>query len=147
MSLLVDIADALVAELNAQAWGEPFTAVRSYHPQYSLSADEGGSTLDTLRVTVVPGGIEGQKLTREHYQKTLKTDIAIQKVARTDAARDGLMDLAENILDHLLGIVTATGNTVCKITDVQNTPAWAPEHMAQADVFTSLITVTCEVIR
>lgn len=147
MSLIIDLADALVAELNGHAWTQEFTAVRSYLPQYSLSDDEGLSNLDTLHVTVVPGTIVAQKISRAASQKTIKIDAAVQKVARTDDERDILMDLAEEILNHFLGIVTATGDTVAKIVDVQNTPSYAPEHLREMQVFTSIITVTCEVIQ
>jgi len=36
MSLLIDVADAVVAELNAGSFSQPFTATRRYDPRRPL---------------------------------------------------------------------------------------------------------------
>ena len=65
MPLALDIADAVVSELNqaqeppAAGFGQTFTAVRAYRPVYDLA------DLKTLRVTVVPKGLEACTLTIE----------------------------------------------------------------------------------
>ena len=52
-SLIIQVADAVVADLNASpaAASVPFTAVRHYRPEFELAE------LKTPRVSVVPRGI------------------------------------------------------------------------------------------
>jgi hypothetical protein len=49
MAVILDIADAVVAELNATAFSQPLTAERYYRPQFELSE------MTELKVTVGHG--------------------------------------------------------------------------------------------
>ena len=51
MSLIIDIADAVVARLNAGQFSRPLEAVRRYRPVFDLQE------LQTLRVSVVPKSV------------------------------------------------------------------------------------------
>jgi hypothetical protein len=50
MSVITDVAEAIVAELNAATFSQPVNAVRAYLPQYKLTE------MQSLHVTVVPTG-------------------------------------------------------------------------------------------
>ena len=50
MPSTADIAAAVVAELNATTFSQPFTAVRAYLPRYELGE------MDDLHITVVAAG-------------------------------------------------------------------------------------------
>jgi hypothetical protein len=75
MSLLIDIADAVMAEMNSipESWSQPFTATRQYRPV--LEAED----LADLRVTVVPKGITIDAGGRRINQHDCQVDIAVQK--------------------------------------------------------------------
>ena len=62
MALVTDVADAVVAELNATAFSQPLEAKRSYLPQFDLAE------MKDLHVTVVPKG--GDDPAREAARRT-----------------------------------------------------------------------------
>ena len=145
MSLVTTIADAVVAELNNAAPGtfsQTFTAARHYRPQFDLAE------LKTLRVSVVPKGIEISGLGRSSNQHDVSIDVAVQKkVAAADAAElDGLTHLTEQIADFFrLRRLTALPGALWTKTD--NVPVYAPEHLETKQVFTSVLTLTFRVVR
>ncbi|NJL32249.1 MAG: hypothetical protein HC898_11885 [Phycisphaerales bacterium] len=144
-ALLIDIAQALVTELNAAAPGsftQTFTAVRGYCPQFDLAE------LKTLRVTVVPRKLELASLTRQSNQHDVSVDVAVQKkVLLTDVAQlDDLMMLVEQIGDYFrLRRLTALPNVLWLRTE--NLPVYIPEHLEEKQVFTSVLTLTFRVAR
>ncbi|MFN9292695.1 MAG: hypothetical protein ACK6EB_31860, partial [Planctomyces sp.] len=73
MSVVVSTAEAVVASLNAATFSLPFTAVRSYLPQYKLAE------MQTLRVTVVPRSAVLSSADRTRIQTDLAIDIAVQR--------------------------------------------------------------------
>jgi len=148
MSLITDIADAVVTELNAPpvppatGFAQTFTAARAYRPQFDLT------DLKTLKVTVVPKGIEIINVTRHANQNDVSVDIAVQKkVNPTDTTdMDALMTLVEQIADFFrLRRMTAFPTALWTKTD--NVPVYSPEHLEQKQVFTSVLTLTFRVVR
>lgn len=145
MSLITGIADAVVAELNGAApgtFGQAFTAVRGYRPQFDLAE------LKALRVSVVPRGIVIESLMRHANQHDVGIDVAVQKkVSPTDAAElDGLMLLTEQIADFFrLRRLSASPEALWTKTD--NVPVYSPEHLETKQVFTSVLTLTFRVVR
>jgi hypothetical protein len=148
MSLITDIADAVVTELNAApvppatGFAQTFTAARAYRPQFDLP------DLKTLKVTVVPKGIEIINVTRHANQNDVSVDIAVQKkVNPTDTTdMDALMTLVEQIADFFrLRRMTAFPTALWTKTD--NVPVYSPEHLEQKQVFTSVLTLTFRVVR
>lgn len=145
MSLVTAIADAVVADLNGAAAGtfaQTFVAARHYRPQFDLA------DLKTLRVSVVPKGIAITGLMRSANQHDVSVDVAVQKkVNPADAAElDGLMTLVEQIADYFrLRRLTALPTALWTKTD--NVPVYAPEHLEQKQVFTSVLTFTFRVVR
>ncbi len=135
MGKLTDIADAVVAVLNAAELDMEFTAERTLLPLYDLK------TLRNLKVSVVPKGrkiIQGARvLTIDEIQ----IDIGIQKKISDDSELDGLMKLVEDIAglfkaERLAGYP----NAIC--IKKENEPIYDPEHLRQFHQFTSVVTLT-----
>ncbi len=141
MALIVEIAEAVVTQLNAASLSQTFTAQRNYLPIYELEH------LKELRVTVVPKGIAISSAGRGSNQYDVEIDIAVQqKLTNTTAAEiDPLLALVEEITDLFrLRRLTAPDAVWVKS---QNEPVYVQEHLDQFRVFTSVLTLTFRVIR
>jgi len=103
MSLLIDVADSIVAELNLAAFGQQFTAVRRWNPRRSLKS------LSALRVDVVPSqpSVETEPADRGVFQNDVSIDIAVRKRADVNdlTTLDALAGLMEEITDYFQGHV------------------------------------------
>ena len=139
MSTIVDIADALTAELNAHAFGQTFTAVRRYRPVYELAE------MADLHVTVVPKGVALERADRSREQVDVRIDVAVQKKVAGEAEIDGLMALVEEIAAFARDLRLEECAAVWLRTE--NEPVYAPEHLAELGVFTSVLTLTFRVVR
>ena len=155
MSLIADIADAIVAELNAAAGGfsQSFQAERHYLPLFDLEQ------MKDLHVTVVPKGVTVQpagrtllqhdySIGRDRNQHDVQVDVAVQKRFTTgdNAELDPLLTLVEEIADFFrLRRLASVPAAVWVRTE--HAPVYAPEHMEQMRQFTSVITLTYRVIR
>lgn len=135
MSVIVDIADAVVAELNEHSFSLDFTAERAYLPRYELEE------METLRVTVVPSSVQITTVSRAGEQYDYGIDMGVQKRRTTtdDAELDGLMDLVEEIADHFTGLTLADPAAAC--VEVVNNPIYAPEHLDEMRQYTSVLTL------
>ena len=136
MSLIADIAAAVVAELNARTFSPAFTAVRTYLPVYDLAE------MADLHVTVVPKGVTSQQASRDASQFEISVDIAVQKkLAATDNAEiDPLMDLAEEIAEFLRQRRLAAFPAAAWVR-TEHVAVYSPEHLEQLRQFTSVMTV------
>ena len=141
MSVVVDVSEAVVGDLNAGSFSQSFTAERHYLPLYDLKA------LKTLRVTVVPSGNAIEAKARRTAQHDVEIDVAVQqKLADTDnAAVDPLMTLVEEIADHFRFKRLTAPDAVWVKTE--NEPVYAQEHLDEYRVFTSLLTLTFRILR
>ena len=140
MAVITDIADAVVAELNATQFSQPFEAKRCYLPRFDLAE------MKDVHVTVVPKGVTVLPGTRAHNQHDYEVDVAVQKKAATDAEIDPLMRLVEEIADHFRGKrLNAMSNVAWAGT--ANSPIYAPEHLEQMGQFTSVVTFTFRTMR
>ena len=139
MPTVFDIANAIAAELNTEYAGE-FTAVVTAAPLADLK------TLRDLRVSVVPKAVQPVQSTRTSVSHDMSVDIGIQKKAGDDLEADcvTMAALAQEILDFLWDRRLATAPAARFIT-AANEPIFAPEHLQQFRVFTSVITVTYRV--
>jgi hypothetical protein len=137
MAMILSIADAVVAELNGTSFSLPFMATRAYIPRFDLA------DMATLRVTVVPKGVEITRGSRGKDQHDYRVDIGVQqKFADEDAdALDPLMGLVEQIADHFRGLVLETDPEAACV-EVENGPVYAQEHMREGRLFTSILTLT-----
>jgi len=142
MSTVIDVADAVVASLNAGSFGIPFTSARSYVPVVELS------DLAELIVTVVPKSAEITTATRTSSYFDCTIDIGIQQKVNPDelSELDALADLAEQIVDHLR-LESLDALPEAAWLSIANEPVFAPEHLDQQRVFTSVVSVTYRVRR
>lgn len=145
MAVIMDIADAVVTELNGAPEGtfrEAFTAQRLYQPVFDLAE------MKTLHVTVVPNAVDLQAAGRDLMQEDHAIDVAIQKKLDSgdNAEIDALMDLVQDVADFFkLRRLTAYPAAVWSKTE--NKPVFYPNHIEQMRQFTSVLTITFRVIR
>lgn len=139
-SLILDIADAVVAELNAGPFGGAFTAARDYRPRYTPAE------LQNLRVTVVPRTLTVEAESRSQQRVEAAIDIAVQKRLETESAAelDPLMDLVDQIVAFWpMRRPAALPEVIC--TGVENDPIYAVEHLDELRVFTSVVSLVLRV--
>ena len=141
MATINDIADAVVAELNASSFGQPFSAERHYQPRFELSE------MSELHVSVVPRGLASKALDRGRDSFEYQIDVAVQqKTDMSDGSLDALMTLVEEIADHFRTQPLA-GYPHARCTEVKNEPVYSLEHLDELRQFTSVITLTFRVWR
>jgi len=142
---LVQVADAVAAELNAESFSLPFTAVRHY--ETAMELEETGE----IAVDVVPvsPGME------EESDTTLRFDSAVDVAVRykftsadTDPATGRINTLA---VDDLLNLVQELGRflSLRRLTEfdavfvsIETMFGWVPDHLQQWSQFTSIFRVT-----
>ena len=145
MPVIVDIADAVVAELNGHSFSQPVVAERLYRVAFELP------DMKTLHVSVVPKGVEMQGASRTLVQHDYQIDVGVQKKlpaspAGDNAEIDALMALVEEIADFFRQRrLQAMPNVIWVQT--QNLPIYSPEHLEQLRQFTSVLTLTFRVLR
>ncbi|HUX15211.1 MAG TPA: hypothetical protein VMW52_01995 [Phycisphaerae bacterium] len=134
--MALDIADAVVSELNAGSWSQSFTAERMYHPVHKLA------DMDTLHVTVVPAGATREIDTRGSNRGSYDVDIGVQKKyqAETAAELDPLVDLVEEFEEYFLARRFDDPDVLC--TASETSPVYSHEHMEQHRQFTAILTLT-----
>ncbi len=138
---IVQIADAVVAQLNATTFSQTLTAERHYLPRFELSE------MTELRVSVVPRSVTSKGLDRNRDSFDYQIDVAVQqKLDPTSGNLDALMALVEEIADHFRSHPLA-GYPQARCTEVENVPVYAPEHLDEFRQFTSLLTLTFRVWR
>jgi hypothetical protein len=142
LSTIVQIADAVVAALNAGAFAEPFTAERLFQPVFELA------DMQRLHVSVVPRSIATQGATRGAGFFDYAVDVGIQRKLDTDTPEEieSLLAFVEEIADYLrtTRLEDASGATWLK---TENVPVYSSEHLDQLRQFTSVLTVTYRVMR
>ena len=142
MALITDVADAVVAELNATAFSQPVEAKRAYLPQFDLAE------MKDLHVTVVPKGVTILPGSRSQNQHDLAIDVAVQKkLEKADNTEiDALMGLVDEIADRFrLKRLDSYPNAVWLKTEQQ--PIYSQEHLDQMRQFTSVLTFTFRMVR
>ena len=144
MSLVIDIADAVTAELNSAPQGTfnpALVVVRKVLPVYELAE------LTDLKVTVVPKRMAITGGTRAASQYEIAVDIGIQRKLSAPGSIDMEADVAalgtlvDQIIDYLRQRPLSAMPGVSWLNTV-NEPVYAPEHLAEQRVFTSVLTVT-----
>lgn len=144
MSILVPLADAIVAALNAQPW-LPEAAERKFRVRWDLEE------LTRLRIAVVPRTLVYRPLDRDRDIVEATVEIAVQQkiiVASEDQEVAALVALLEAIARHfrpgrrfnpLPSAVTA------KVVLAANQP-YVIEHLDELTAFNGSVLVTCEVV-
>lgn len=141
MKLAIDIADAIVTELSGNTFSEPLVVTRRVLPEFELSE------LKALTVTVVPKSVEINNITRQSSSFNLAVDIGIQqkisKATDTEVAR--LSGVVSEIVSFLnRRSLTEIAGAI--FVSIANEPVYAPEHLSEKRLFTSILTLTYRVI-
>lgn len=141
MSNAMELADALVDALNTGSFTVPLEAVRAHAPL------RGREELATLAVTVVPRSEQTSRLDRSRWQHETTLDVALQQAVAQDdpTGLDALIDLAESVAEHVRRLPPLLERAV--VTGVEVDPLWAPEHLRELGVFTSVLRVTLRSVR
>ncbi|HEY1068491.1 MAG TPA: hypothetical protein VGE52_20375 [Pirellulales bacterium] len=142
MAVIVDLANAVVAELNGGTFSQVFGAERGYTPVFELK------DMKTLHVTVVPKGLAIEAFSRSQSQHDYQVDVAVQKKLANagNAEVDPLMTLVEEIADFFRARrLTTYPNAIW--TKTENAPVYAAEHFEDLRQFTSVLTFTFRVAR
>lgn len=141
---LVAIAEAVKDALNTTGFSLAFTATRVYVPVHRQE------DLATLTVSVVPTGLSIAPLDRAGTGMIDYTiDVGIQQrigptaltPAEIAAACDPLMALAEEIADHFRTTALASIG-VARAVAVAHAPVFAPAHLDEHRVFTTVLSLT-----
>jgi hypothetical protein len=145
MSVVIDIADAVAAEINAadaETFSQSFTAYRKVLPEFELA------DLADLKVTVVPKGIEITGSTRSMSQYDISIDIGIQKKVGKDVDADvaALSTLIDEISEYLTRRVLAAAPWA-RWVNISSEPLYDPSHLANQRVFTSVLTLTYRALK
>lgn len=136
MPTTIDIADAVVFELNQSGLTPAFTAERMMLPKHTNEA------LSELKVTVVPKAAEMSRLNRSQVGVEVEIDVGVQqRLSDIDAEGTELIELVENLIDYM-----AT-RSLSQVSGVQwmrtrNDPVYALDHLTKNRLFTSVITLT-----
>ncbi|MBI1372479.1 MAG: hypothetical protein GC159_06930 [Phycisphaera sp.] len=143
MSIATDIADAVTTELNASGVvPPPVTALRMVLPEFELA------DLAELKVAVVPKSVLITGGTRAASQYDIAVDVGVQKKLGKDLDTEvaALGTLVDQIADHLRRRALSAVPYATWVS-IANEPVYAPEHLAEQRVFTSVLTVTYRAIK
>lgn len=142
MRLAIDIADAIVSEITNHTFSEPLTVSRRVLPEYELSE------LKALTVSVVPKSVEITNVTRQSSSYLVAVDVGIQqKIGKdTDVEVARLSGVVSEIVQFLNRhrLIDIPGAVFVSIA---NEPVYAPEHLSEKRLFTSILTVHYKVIQ
>jgi len=140
VSVITELADAVAASLNAGSFGMPFTAERLHQPSFDLAE------LAELHVSVVPKSQTITNATRQHSFFDCAIDVGVQKKVADDAEVDALLDLVQEIADHLR-LKRLDDYPTAAWLSIEHEPVVASEHLDQNRQLTSVLTVTYRVKR
>lgn len=143
MSTIAAIADAVAAHINAGTFSQPVSAARMYQPAFTLE------DLADLRVTVVPRTVGITAASRDSSTFECVIDVGVQKKLPAEdelTAIDGLLDLVEEITDHLR-LKRLPDAPEAAWAGIAHEPVVSSESLEQHRVFTSVLSVTYRVRR
>jgi len=135
-AVIVQIADAIVADLNDHDFSLEFTAERTYMPRYKTEE------LEQVQVSVVPKDDVGQRASRAQWQQDYKIDLAIQQKLGDDeqAQMDALILLGQELADYFKEQNLA-GN-LAVLTECGYAPLFDPEHLEKHKTLTTVLNLT-----
>ena len=139
--LLLQVADAVVFEINAGLYSQAVTAVRFYQPRFELSE------MDTLHVSVVPRSMTEKQLSRALTAYDCTIDVGIQQRSTMDQVTlDALTKLVAEIAQRLR-TVKLSALPEARLMQLVNEPVFAPEHLDELRQFTSVLSARYRVWR
>jgi hypothetical protein len=139
---VIQIADSVVAEINAAELSKKVTATRLYVPDFDLE------DMKELRVSVVPREVEYLPLDRATNKFHATIDVAVQKkFSKGDTKEiDPLVYLVEEIADYFR-LKRLNSYVAARCIKVENSVLYSTEHWTQFNQFTSLLTLTFELAK
>ena len=142
MPVIADIADAVVASLNAASFSLPVTANRLLLPSFELPE------MENLHVSVVPRSVQTLQASRNKNQFDYAIDVAVQQKldALDNATLDSLLGLVQEIDDHFRGRRLDSYPAAMWVR-TENKPVYSVEHLDQLRQFTSVLTFTFRLMR
>jgi hypothetical protein len=143
VSTIAAIADAVAAHINAGTFSQPVNAVRMYQPAFTLE------DLAELRVSVVPRTVGIAAASRDSSTFECVVDVGVQKklpAEGADSEIDGLLDLVEEITDHLR-LKRLPDAPEAAWAGIAHEPVVSTESLEQHRVFTSVLSITYRVRR
>ena len=141
MATVTAIANAVAAKLNATEFSQEFEAGVVFRPIFDLR------NLKTLKVSVVPRAVTFARASRQADSRLVQVDIGVQRKLAEDLDLEPLLELVEEItLCFGVGKRLPDYPTALCV-EIENEPVYAPEHIEQYRQFTSVVTLTFEVIR
>jgi len=139
MATIIDIANAVTADINRGSFDIEFTAAMLLLPEFELK------DMKTLKVTVVPKAVKSENLTRDTSSREVQVDIGVQQKTADSERIAALLKLVEDIIAVFeRKRLTDYARAVC--VKGENDPVYDLEHMRQMRQFTSVITLTFKVI-
>ena len=145
MSLVTDIADAVVSELNdapSGTFSQSFTAVRKVLPVYELK------DLTSLAVTVVPKAVGITSVTRDMSNYDVSVDIGIQKKLASGDDIDAVVESLGDVVDEIVEYLRAKQVVAYAFwVSASNDPVYMQDHLAEQRLFTSVITLTYQAMK
>lgn len=134
--VIIDLADAVVSDLNGHAFSQPFVAARTYLPRWKLE------DLAVVRVSVVPKDDVGMRASRSQWQEDYVLDVAIQQKLGDDerTQMDGLILLGQELADHFK-TRNPTGD-IATLTSVAFAPLFDPDHLETLKTLTTVVNLT-----
>jgi hypothetical protein len=139
-AVIIQIAEAVKANLAAATLSQTFTPLRLYVPEYDLKE------ISDLKVSVLPLARSNDTKTRDKHQEDHQVQVGVQKrvSASEVSAVDDLMQFVQEIADRLKDAGEMGGATW--LSD-SNEPVYNPLHLKDHNVFTSVLTLTYRIIR
>ena len=133
---ILELADAVVLDLNEATFSQPFVSQRAYLPRWKLEE------LATIRVTIVPKDDVGERASRVQWQEDYQLDVAIQQRLGTNETEqmDTLILLGQELADYFK-TRNPTGN-VATLVAVAFAPLFDPEHLEKHKTLTTVINLT-----
>lgn len=141
MATVSAIASAVAAKMNATGFSREFEAEVVFRPIFDLR------NLKTLKVSVVPRAVSFERASRNANSRLVQVDIGIQRKLTDESDIEPLLELVEEIT-LCFGVgkrLPEYPEALC--VEIENEPVYAPEHIEQYRQFTSVVTLTFEVIR
>jgi len=141
VATVTSIANAVAAKMNAGSFSREFEAEVVFRPIFDLR------NLKTLKVTVVPRAVSFERASRQADSRLVQVDIGIQRKLADQSDIEQLLELVEEIT-LCFGVgkrLPDYPEALC--VEIENEPVYAPEHIEQYRQFTSVVTLTFEVIR
>ncbi|MFA9478512.1 hypothetical protein ACERK3_09410 [Phycisphaerales bacterium AB-hyl4] len=142
MKIVTDVAEAVLAELNAGSFSEPFQAQRLYLPIHELAQ------LTELKVMVVARGVDIARSSREDDELNVQVDIGLrQRVLPDNTQRiDELLALVEAIEGYLNRRELAALPHAEWMGAISE-PLYDPVDLRERHTFTAALSLTYRLVR